>query len=574
MKQWKVILSVAAAFGLSQQLAWAVYNPAQSARKSAKASLPEAVPGEFVIQLEGGATPLSVQVELTELGVSLVETINSSENLHLAKVLNPIALADKLSVKVGTLSEAKLRAQTLARLSAVAGTRFAEPNFIYHILGSSDSKDQPNDPKLTELWAMKNFGQKDSGGRVGKVDADISAAKAWALEKGTKQTVVAIIDTGVDFNHPDLKANIWDMPGNPLVHGYNAITNTNNSMDDNNHGSHCAGTIGGVGDNGVGVVGVNWNVSIMGVKFLTNGGSGTLADAVKAIDWAAANGAQIMSNSWGGGGFSQAMYDSIERASDKGILFIAAAGNESSDNDKNPAYPASYVLDNVIAVAASNNVDEMATFSNWGRGNVHLLAPGENIVSTVIGNKYASYSGTSMATPHVSGAAALLLSHEPSLNPSQVRERLMRTSDKLKPYRSKIASSGRLNIYNLIANITPPGSLPIPDSSWREPIVNVLETAHPYVPKTSIKWKITQPGAKFIRVHFEKFETELKYDFLTLRDGSGQIVDTLSGNLGANFWSLESEGDTLNLEFSSDDSINGYGIEIDSYSWTDFSGKE
>jgi len=524
----------------------------------------EAVEGEFVVRMsKAGFSTQALNSLLSERGLAVKEIVNRDENVVLVKTVNHKLLG----------GHGDLQASTIRMLSDLPGVEVAEPNFIYRLLDVPASK--PNDPAFNSLWAMENLGQKDSSGRDGKIGADIGATRAWALNKGSKNVVVAVIDTGVNYAHPDLVANIWSKPGSPNVHGYNAITNKEDPMDDHSHGTHCAGTIGGVGDNGVGVVGVTWNASIMGSKFLTAQGSGTLANAIKAIDYATNNGAQIMSNSWGGGGFSQTLKDAISRANDKGILFIAAAGNDSNDNDANPSYPASYDVPNVIAVAASNNVDGMAYFSNFGARSVLLMAPGENIYSTVVGGKeYDTYSGTSMATPHVSGAVALLLSHVPSITVAQVKERLARTSDKLKAFRRKLSSAGRLNVYNLLADITPPGFITIPDSAWKALIPKVVSSAHPYASSSTQTFAIEHPGAKFMRIKFARFETERSYDFLKIKSKAGDEVDTLSGNLPAGTVSPEVEGDKIVLEFTSDSSVNGYGFDIEGYSWTDYDGTE
>jgi subtilisin family serine protease len=421
---------------------------------------------------------------------------------------------------------------------------------------------------------MKNQGQRDPTGRAGKAGADIKATEAWARATGSKNVVVAVIDTGVDYNHPDIRPNMWIKPkanpSDPDVFGFNAINGKEDPMDDNAHGTHCAGTIGAVGDNAQGVVGVTWNVSIMGVKFLSGSGSGTLADAIKAIDYATQNGAQIMSNSWGGGGFSQTLLDAIKRARDKGILFVAAAGNDGSNNDSQPAYPASYDVDNIISVAASNNLDNMASFSNFGTRTVHLMAPGENILSTTPNNRYQSFSGTSMATPHVSGAAALLLGQEPSLDYTELRERILKSTDKWKGLKRKVASSGRLNVYNMLAQIFPPGPIQIPDSAWNVPVPQNIRTPSPYKENTQLSWTIENPGVKFMRIRFARFSTEAGYDIVTIKDKDGNVVDQLSGNLAANTWSSEVEGDKLIIEFKSDESVPGEGFTIDAYQWTNF----
>jgi len=541
----------------------------KSAKKQARDLAPEAVAGEFVVKMRvSGMGTLSQGVKtLAQYGLQVKQVVNASENLVLVKS----AQAELMSL--GSNSHQRLMNQ----VASLPSVEFIEPNFIYRAFGLPQSL--PNDPDFARLWGMKNEGQADKSGRAGIVGADIQATEAWALSTGSKDIVVAVIDTGVDYTHPDLTANIWSSPSDPAVHGYNAINDKLDPMDDNSHGTHCAGTIAGTGDNGVGVTGVTWNASIMGVKFLSGAGSGTLADAIEAIDWATNNGAQIMSNSWGGGGYSQALFDAIKRAQDKGILFIAAAGNDASDNDSRPAYPASYQLDNVISVAASNNVDNLAYFSNYGGTTVHLAAPGENIYSTVpmakakAGSPYDTYSGTSMATPHVSGAAALLLAKEPSLSYADLKTRLMDSTDKSRTLRGKIMSMGRLNIYNLLAGLSGPGPVIPPESSWSSPIANVVESAHPYPHNSNVSVSLEHPGARFIRVHFTRLDLEAGYDFVKLIAENGEIAETLTGRKAAAFWSNEVQGSKITLQFTSDDSVNSWGYGIDSYSWTDFDGQ-
>lgn len=537
---------------------------------------PEAVPGEFVIQLNSGDISTqfasTLRNDLSSYGIEIAENISSEFGLLKVRVSNQKLLKQAAQSVLVASHETDLQVLATGLLSSLAYVKIAEPNFIYRIQGFRNSSNLPNDPKFTSLWGLNNSGQKDTKAQEGVVDADIDAPEVWALEKGKKEIVVAIIDTGVDYNHPDLKENAWSMPGKPQVRGFNAINGKEDPMDDNGHGSHCAGTIGASGGNEIGVVGVAWNVSLMGVKFLTSSGSGTLADAIKAIDWATAQNVDIMSNSWGGGGFSQTLKDAISRANDKGILFVAASGNETNDNDASPSYPASYDLPNVISVAATDNRDSLASFSNWGQKSVHIMAPGVNILSTTPGNKYESFSGTSMATPHVSGALALLVSKEGRMDVTKVRERLMATSDKIKAYRKRIASAGRLNVDNLVRNVNPPGFVVIPGDAWKTPIAKTVATAHPYEAKASKEWTLNQPGAKFVRVHFKKFATEKGYDTLTISDADGNEVDKLSGNLGEKFWSVEVPGETAKLKFVSDSSVQEWGFEIDSYSWTDYTG--
>lgn len=249
----------------------------------------------------------------------------------------------------------------------------------------------PNDPLFGQLWGMQNIGTLD----------------AWQTIRTAHNIVVAVIDTGVDYRHPDLKANMWSKNGR---YGYDFYDNDADPLDEQDHGTHCAGTIAGVGDNGVGVTGVCWNTRIMALRFLGPDGSGSTADAVKCIDWAVANGAHILSNSWSGPDTSPALAEAITRAEQKGVLFIAAAGNTEGghNNDTAPYYPASHANANIITVAAIGNGDVAGSFTHYGRQSVDIGAPGVGIVSTIRNGRYAKLDGTSMAAPHVAGAAALI----------------------------------------------------------------------------------------------------------------------------------------------------------------------
>jgi subtilisin family serine protease len=330
---------------------------------------------------------------------------------------------------------------------------YAEPNYIVHAAAA------PNDPRFPELHGMDNTGQTG-----GTPDADIDAPEAWDSSVGSRDVVVGVVDTGIDHGHEDLAANAWvnpgEVPGNAVdddgngviddVHGFNALAASGDPLDDNGHGTHVAGTLGAVGDNGVGVVGVNWAVQVMGLKFLSASGSGTLADAIAVIDYAVAQrnagvNLRVLSNSWGGGGFSQALLDAITAASDAGILFVATAGGSASDNDVVPSYPASYEAPNVVAVAATDDNDQLASFSNFGATSVDLGAPGVNILSTTLGNSYSVFSGTSMATPHVSGVAALALSVNPTLDTAALVAILLTSGDPVPALQGITVSGQRLN---------------------------------------------------------------------------------------------------------------------------------
>lgn len=315
----------------------------------------------------------------------------------------------------------------------------------------------PNDPMLGEQWALRNSGQRD-----GRQAADIGAGLAWTKTQGSDRVAVAVLDSGVDYTHPDLMENMWLRPGDiPAyvdpqlgavddLHGFNAVDNLRDPMDQNGHGTHCAGIVGAVGDNGQGVAGVNWKVQIMPLKFMGPLGTGTTKDAIEAINYVidrkrAGVPVRVISASWGSTRSSKALQDVIRKAGQEGILFIAASGNSTVDTDRRPHYPSSYKLPNLVAVAALNRRDELAGFSNWGKSSVHIAAPGAEILSTWLNGQYREASGTSMATPVVSGVAALILSQEPNISVDELKARLLGSVDKLDALSGKTVSGGRVN---------------------------------------------------------------------------------------------------------------------------------
>ncbi|MBU4271129.1 MAG: S8 family serine peptidase [Planctomycetes bacterium] len=312
----------------------------------------------------------------------------------------------------------------------------------------------PTDPYYNQLWGM----------------TAIDAPDAWTITTGSSSVVVAVIDTGVDYTHVDLAANIWTNPGEIAgngidddrngfvddVYGYDFVNNDGDPMDDNSHGTHVSGTIAAVANNGVGVAGVNWSSSIMALKFLDGNGSGYLSDAVRAINYATMMRNQygvnvrVMNNSWGGGGYSYALYSAIEAGNNADILFVAAAGNSGSNNDVSPQYPANYSCSNVVSVAAVASSGQLASFSSYGATTVDLAAPGVSIYSTVPGNRYASYSGTSMAAPHVAGVAALAFALAPDASVAEVRDAILGGAEPLAALSGKTAAGGTLNAYNTL----------------------------------------------------------------------------------------------------------------------------
>ena len=299
--------------------------------------------------------------------------------------------------------------------------------------------------------------------------ADIDALKAWLKTKGSSDVVVAVLDSGVDFTHVDLRENMWIRPENvPAytddelgtfndINGYNGTDKIADPMDDNGHGTHCAGIIGAEGDNGEGIAGVNWQVKIMPLKFLGRGGFGSTDDAIEAINYAIDRkkhgvNIRVISASWGSTSNSKALEDTIRAAGEAGILFVAAAGNDGSDNDRRPHYPSNYDLPNVISVAALDRNDQLASFSNFGVKTVHIAAPGKDILSTWLNDSYREASGTSMATPYVSGVAALIIANQPNISMEKLRERLLRSVDKIDSLNGKVASGGRLNAAKALGN--------------------------------------------------------------------------------------------------------------------------
>ncbi len=292
-------------------------------------------------------------------------------------------------------------------------------------------------------------------------------------------------------------------------------------------------------------------------------GSGSLDNAVKAIDYATRVGANIMSNSWGGGGFSQALTDSVTRAKAAGILFVAAAGNDGSDNELSPEYPASYAVDNIISVVAADAAGNIADFSCYGKTSVHIAAPGVNVLSNVPLNTsatgFATWSGTSMATPHVSGVAGLLMSQHPDQNYAQIKTRILAAARPLASLRGKVVTGGMVDAYYALTDQLAPPDPSDPYFWARNP--STAATPHPYASNSILHWTLSVPGAARISVHFSRFETEANFDVMTLKDKTGKVVATMSGTKGEVF-SPVIEGDTVNIDFTSDGSVDGWGFEV------------
>ncbi|MBT3237112.1 MAG: S8 family serine peptidase [Bdellovibrionales bacterium] len=504
------------------------------------------IPGEFVVKLNDSINKAAL---LSHDDFNIVELID-----------------DDLAVVARDQGEkAILGIRTLQRTNLF---KIVEPNFIYTI------NEMPNDPNFNQAWGLYNFGQIDSKNNTGVAGVDINALAAWDFTTGSPEIIVGIVDTGVNYLHPDLKSNIWtnlaeqngvagvDDDGNGYIddiHGYDFIANKPDPMDDHGHGSHVAGVIGASGNNGVGISGINWKVKIMALKFMGSHGGGSLSSAIKAIRYGTKMGAHITNNSWGGGGHSQLLKDTIQEAYQNSVLFVAAAGNDGENSDLNPKYPANYQVPNIISVAAIDNRGRLANFSNYGTKNVHVAAPGVNIYSTVLGSQYESMSGTSMASPHVTGVAALLLSDHPSLTVDELKKRIINFAAPLASLRKKVTSEKMVSAYHAL--ISQPAPNDPNDPIYWEGRTETISTGHNYLQNMDRSWLIKVDGAKSLAVKFSRFEIESLYDQVIFYDRNDTILAIWSGRHHEEF-SPVAFGDTLKIRLISDAKIEHYGFDI------------
>ena len=436
-------------------------------------------PGEVIVVLEQPASPADLRELNQENDATIEEDLPRSD-------VNVVDLPRDLTV-----------AEAVRAYEDSPDVAYAEPNFKLQPTVA------PNDPGYRDLWGLNNAGQTG-----GTPDADIDAPEAWDTTTGSADVVVGVIDEGIDVNHPDLRDNIWtnsgEVPGNRIdddnngyvddVNGYDFANNDASVYDPDpisgkgdEHGTHVAGTIAAVGNNGIGVAGVNWDAQVASLKFLAADG-GLTSDAIEAVNYAVAEGIDISNNSWGGGGRSQALEDAIRRADNAGHIFIASAGNGGEDgvgddNDATPQYPAGYNLPNIVSVAATGDTDRLASFSNFGATSVDLAAPGVGILSTLPGDRYGRFSGTSMASPHVAGVAALIESQQPGpAGDAEIKSQLLRYVDEKASLQGKVATNGRLNAAGSLAQsgdttkprVTSPR--PAPGGSTRDRTPNIAAT--------------------------------------------------------------------------------------------------
>lgn len=434
----------------------------------------EVVLGEYVIESAVaalGANSSTISNSLSRKGYRL-QRFAGSKNLVVTRNSTPLAAsADGMVIGKHDSSDSFCQ-----EVIAAGVARSCSPNYVIR------ASVTPNDKHFQTLWGLGS-------------SAGIDATRAWERSTGSSDVVVAVIDTGVQYNHPDLSQNVWineaEIPSNGIdddqngyiddVHGVYAQRN-GDPFDDNGHGTHVAGVVGAVGNNEIGVSGVNWNVKIMALKFLDGNGMGSLDGAIAAIDYMVMMkgrgvDVRISNNSWGGGLFSQPLYNAIQRAEAAGILFVAASGNSGIDSDSNPQYPGSYDLSNVISVGAIDSDANLASFSNYGADSVDIAAPGVSILSTYPGG-YTSLSGTSMASPHVAGALSLLLASEPSLTNAELQERLYLSARNLSTLTGLIRTGRTVDVARMVWNET----APVPEAPNEELICSYTVAETTYAP--------------------------------------------------------------------------------------------
>jgi RHS repeat-associated protein len=362
------------------------------------------------------------------------------------------------------------------QLSLNPAVEFAEPNFL--IAHDQINPQTPNDPRFTEQWALNNTGQNG-----GQYSSDIGVTRAWQTTTGAPATVIAIIDSGIDFTHPDLANNEWTnpLPLNGDVHGWDYVTDKAEIKDEQGHGTAVAGIIAAQGNNAEGISGVMWRASLMSLRVLDNTGSGDVANAVEAIDYAVAHGAQVINLSWGTSGQSVALKDAIQRALRRGVVVVCSAGNNGQDIQAAPYYPASFGLKDLIAVAGTDNSDRLASWSNWGAGKITIAAPGTNILTTQKGGGYWIVSGTSASAPIVSGIAGLIKSVRPLIDPHALVKAISDGARPIDLLSGKVSSGGVANANGALDQLHGPnnGPLPLPTPAYGN---GGNPSAGPYVP--------------------------------------------------------------------------------------------
>ncbi|CAN5457179.1 hypothetical protein BH10BDE1_BH10BDE1_07700 [soil metagenome] len=448
----KSLLS-SARYGLSFVALAAVLCFANSSFAQTVNASAEFVPGEIIVKLKGSSKTLKSQAFIGKAVSEQAMTLKGSWsglNMHHFKLSNP----------------AELQA-TIASLQADPDVEYAEPNYILRLSPTKVGSEGSMSLDDARAQSGSTVGANSTVGAMAQTNAPIQLASAWQAEtSGKSPPIVAIIDTGLDINHPifvdsgavwtnpgEIAANGIDDDGNGYVddvHGWNFSANNNSPMDDDNHGTHVAGIVLGSTQDILAYPLAPAKIRIMPLKFLDANGVGTTSDAVKAIYYAVNNGAKVLNNSWGGGGYSNSLVDAVGYAYSKRVLFVAAAGNSSLNNDVSPTYPASYSVPGILSVAATTDSDALASYSNYGASTVHLGSPGSSIWSSLPNNSYGRASGTSMATPFVSGIAAMVIRENPQLSAYQVKEVVLSGAQQISSLQTKTVTKARLNAYNAV----------------------------------------------------------------------------------------------------------------------------
>lgn len=406
-----------------------------------KATVLEYAPNEVIVQFK----PEVAQND------ALMKCISSSVHAEIGATVKR-EFKELPGMQLVTLPDGTTVSEATAFYSQNQFVQNAEPNYIAY------ATRMPNDKYFSLEWGLHNTGS--AGRSPATIGVDIRAPKAWDTDIGSRSVIVAVADSGVDYTHPDLVGNIWTNPNpDPYkndVHGWNFVDDNNDPMDYCMHGTHVAGTIAAIGNNGIGVTGVMWTAQIMPVRWLDADGRGNTADEISAINYASAMGAQIINISAGGRGYSQALKNAIDASP---ALIVCAAGNDGTNDDQTFFYPASYASNNLITVAATDYNDNLASFSNYGVRSVHVAAPGVNIASTIpLWKTRAGYdpydflSGTSMAAPHVSGVAGLIKAKHPEYSNLQLKAAVLNSVDYRSSLNGLILTSGRIDALKAVSS--------------------------------------------------------------------------------------------------------------------------
>jgi subtilisin family serine protease len=484
--------------------------------------------------------------------------------------------------------EARPPDDVLDGLAASPSLAFAEPQYVYR------ATRQVND------WGEYMWAQRNTGANGGRAGSDVAAFDAWDRSTGAG-VVVAVIDTGIQADHPDLASQLWrnedEVAGNGIdddhngyvddTYGWDFVYDDNRPEDSEGHGTHTAGTIAARADDSYGVPGLAFDARVMPLRFLAGNAGGYTSMAVEAINYAVNNGAHVINASWGGYGESTAIRNAISYARSRGVLFVAAAGNEGNNNDQYGFFPASYPLDNIISVAASDRRDRVADWSNYGASQVDLAAPGVEIVSTVNNSDWAYMDGTSMAAPHVAAAAALLRSVRPNLSAAELRAALLQSVDPLQGGAARVATGGRLDAraaLDLVLGGTPaepepsdgegggdggggdPAPPPPATGTWSF-VSFPVQSPHPYANDFAGRVDVEAPeNATEIKLHFARVDVEAGYDFVVVKDTAGNKLAEWTGEKSA-FESGAFPQRKVSLFLFTDSSVTGWGLELDGYSW-------